>query len=122
MVGSPPSIRHEQVNCILHQKVFLWLQIMLLKILHDGKISPHIINGAGKLISYPSLKTDEVNQQIILGSLYADAAGNESNGISDQILPFITQRIKIPSYTKTTESLNAAVATGIICAEFMSRV
>lgn len=51
--------------------------------------------------------------------------GNESRGISDQLLPFITHRIKIPSFgngsggrEQEAESLNAAVATAIICSEF----
>ena len=40
--------------------------------------------------------------------------GNESRGISADVIPFITQRITIPRYG-LAESLNAAVATGIIC-------
>jgi RNA methyltransferase, TrmH family len=39
--------------------------------------------------------------------------GNESKGISDAVLQLCTQRITIPK-TGTAESLNAAVATGII--------
>ncbi len=50
--------------------------------------------------------------------------GNESDGISKKILPFIKEKIYIPSfspkenYKKDIDSLNAAVATGIICSEF----
>ena len=40
--------------------------------------------------------------------------GNESNGISNELAGFITDRITIPKYGKA-ESLNAAMATGIIC-------
>lgn len=53
--------------------------------------------------------------------------GNESRGISDELLPFITDKISIPSFShfKTNggeaESLNAAVATAIICSEFRRR-
>lgn len=43
--------------------------------------------------------------------------GNEANGISDELLPFITQKISIPSFG-AAESLNAAVATGIVVSEF----
>ena len=39
--------------------------------------------------------------------------GNESKGIRDNVLPFIQKKIAIPGYGKA-ESLNAAVATGII--------
>jgi TrmH family RNA methyltransferase len=40
--------------------------------------------------------------------------GNESRGISGELTGFITDRITIPKYGKA-ESLNAAMATGIIC-------
>ena len=43
--------------------------------------------------------------------------GNEGRGIRPEIESFITHKIKIPAYGKA-ESLNAAVATGIVCAEF----
>jgi RNA methyltransferase, TrmH family len=44
--------------------------------------------------------------------------GSEGKGISDTILPLLTHTIKIPAYGNGAESLNAAVATGIICAAF----
>jgi len=43
--------------------------------------------------------------------------GNEGNGISEEIIPFIKKFITIPRFGET-ESLNAAVATGIILSEF----
>ena len=39
--------------------------------------------------------------------------GNEGNGIRDEIYPFIQKKISIPKFG-SAESLNAAVATGII--------
>jgi len=45
--------------------------------------------------------------------------GNESKGISEDVAFFISQGIKIPAYGNSdTESLNAAVATGIVLGEF----
>jgi RNA methyltransferase, TrmH family len=48
--------------------------------------------------------------------------GNESRGISPELEPFITHRIFIPAFgdpvSGKAESLNASVATAIICAEF----
>ena len=45
--------------------------------------------------------------------------GNEANGISSDNLKLVTQPITIPSHTNNgTESLNAAMATSIITAEF----
>lgn len=48
--------------------------------------------------------------------------GNESHGISEDLIPFITNKISIPNYSiktfETAESLNASIATAIVCAEF----
>ena len=43
--------------------------------------------------------------------------GNEGRGISEELQSYITEGITIPSYGNA-ESLNAAVATGILCAMF----
>ncbi len=42
--------------------------------------------------------------------------GNEANGVSESMLQLADEKIKIPM-TGKTESLNAAVATGIILYE-----
>lgn len=42
--------------------------------------------------------------------------GNEGKGISETILPFITQPITIPRFGHA-ESLNVAISAGIICSE-----
>ena len=47
--------------------------------------------------------------------------GNEGNGISPELEALINNRLYIPNYplgTESTESLNVAVATAIICSEF----
>ncbi len=46
--------------------------------------------------------------------------GNEANGISQPLIPFITHRICIPQFGMA-ESLNAAVAAGIVMGEFRKR-
>ncbi|MFZ4705268.1 MAG: TrmH family RNA methyltransferase [Bacteroidales bacterium] len=54
------------------------------------------------------------------------AIGNESNGISSDLLPLINKRIRIPSnttvpytgYNGQAESLNASLANAIVCYEF----
>ncbi len=50
--------------------------------------------------------------------------GNEGRGISDEVAAHLTHKLLIPPYPatrRTTESLNVAMATGIICAEFRRR-
>lgn len=48
--------------------------------------------------------------------------GNEANGISEELIPFISDKMTIPRFGKTqqTESLNVAMATGIILSELAS--
>lgn len=50
--------------------------------------------------------------------------GNEGNGISPEVERAISKRLFIPNYPvgrSTSESLNVAVATAIVCAEFRRR-
>ena len=50
--------------------------------------------------------------------------GNEGNGVSSDVEKHVTERLFIPSYPKereTSESLNVAIATAIVCAEFRRR-
>ena len=51
--------------------------------------------------------------------------GNEGNGISQEIEQLVNRKLLIPNYpsgVETSESLNVAVATGIVCAEFRRRM
>jgi len=50
--------------------------------------------------------------------------GNEGNGISSDVENFITERLLIPNFPfgqATSESLNVAVATALVCGEFRRR-
>jgi TrmH family RNA methyltransferase len=50
--------------------------------------------------------------------------GNEGNGISQTAERLVSERLFVPPYPagrQTSESLNVAMATGIICAEFRRR-
>lgn len=50
--------------------------------------------------------------------------GNEGQGISKEVASLVNERLFIPNYPssrKTTDSLNVAIATSILCAEFRRR-
>ena len=50
--------------------------------------------------------------------------GNEGKGVSTEVAQLINRRLYIPNYPperETTESLNVAVATAIVCSEFRRR-
>lgn len=67
-------------------------------------------------------------EDIYSGKLSADGLiilGNESRGINPVLRPFITKSLFIPSKSSGydgAESLNVAVATGIVCAEFFRQM
>ena len=51
--------------------------------------------------------------------------GNEGNGVTAEVSSLINHRLYIPPYPQgraTSESLNVAVATAIVCAEFRRRM
>ena len=51
--------------------------------------------------------------------------GNEGKGISSQIAEFVSRKIVIPPFPPgcaTSESLNVAIATSIVCSEFRRRI
>lgn len=50
--------------------------------------------------------------------------GNEGNGISPEVATLVNRKLYIPNYPagrETSESLNVAIATAIVCAEFRRR-
>ena len=50
--------------------------------------------------------------------------GNEGHGISESVAAKVTHRLLIPNYPQgreTSESLNVAIATAIVCSEFRRR-
>lgn len=51
--------------------------------------------------------------------------GSESHGINEGLIPYVTTKISIPSFSKTSpkkaDSLNAAMAAAIVCSEFRRR-
>ena len=51
--------------------------------------------------------------------------GNEGNGISKKVEQFCTHKLNIPNFpigSPTSESLNVAMATSIVCSEFRRRI
>jgi RNA methyltransferase, TrmH family len=50
--------------------------------------------------------------------------GNESKGISDDLIPYITEKIKIPKFSSAREgidSLNVGMAASVVFSEFMRK-
>jgi len=78
---------------------------------------------SGKVSVYgTSLDGENLFEQYELSNNGVILIGNESRGISSSLNQFVSKKLFIPSFGKSdsgkAESLNAAVATAIICAEF----
>jgi RNA methyltransferase, TrmH family len=84
------------------------------------KSSPTEIMKYGCLLNGENIHTTVLQCPAII------VIGNESNGISDELLPFISKKIRIPSSPAQpsgvdsghAESLNASLANAIVCYEF----
>jgi TrmH family RNA methyltransferase len=72
----------------------------------------------GTFLNGATIYTEKLPQRAIV------VMGNEGNGISSIVKETITNRLFIPNFPKgkpTSESLNVAVATAIVCSEFRRR-
>jgi TrmH family RNA methyltransferase len=74
---------------------------------------PSQVHIYGTLLDGENIYTTQLDKEGII------IIGNESQGISAEIQALVNTRIKIPAYGNSRmESLNAAIATAIVCAEF----
>ena len=72
----------------------------------------------GTFLDGKDIYNEELSQDGII------VMGNEGNGISEEVGKLVNRRLYVPNFPKgssTTESLNVAVCTGIVCAEFRRR-
>lgn len=96
-----------------------------------SRVKVHYVDLAEMLKSLPSscpVYGTFLDGENVYGSSLQDhgviVMGNEGNGISDDILPFITHKLTIPNFNTAetqADSLNVAVATAVICSEFKRR-
>lgn len=96
-----------------------------------ARVSVHYVDLAETLASLSTdipvygtfLDGDNIYEKTLLGHGII-IMGNEGNGVSDAVASHVNERLYIPNYPQgrdTSESLNVAIATAIICAEFRRR-
>ena len=76
---------------------------------------------AGYKIVVTSLATDKNHYDINFAEKTIIVMGNEAKGVSNEILEMADVKVKIPMLGKT-ESLNAAMATGILAYEYVRKI
>lgn len=78
--------------------------------------STHKLTALGTDMDGENLYQTELPQKTVL------VMGNEGQGISDTLKPYLHKTISIPSFgNPSAESLNVAIATGIVISEFRRR-
>lgn len=85
---------------------------------------PRVLSGAGVPV-YGTFLDGENIYGAGLGPSGIVAMGNEGNGITPGVAAAVTRRLYIPPYPPghpSSESLNVAVATAIVCSEFRRRM
>ena len=108
-----PKVIQASMGAIMHVNVFY---CDLIKFLDDAKNMP--VPVFGTLLEGTSIYTHALSRNGVI------LLGNESKGISDDLLPFVTEKIKIPKFNSSTEgidSLNVGMAASIVFSEFMRK-
>lgn len=85
---------------------------------------PQLINAMKNLPIYGTFLEGEFIYDTPLSNKGIVVMGSEGNGISKEVGQLVNKKLFIPSYPPnrtTSESLNVAVATSIICSEFRRR-
>ncbi len=98
-----PKVLHASMGSFCRVR---WCYTELLPFLQKAKVP---VYGA-------SMQGDNVHS-LGLGEEGIILMGNESRGISEELLPFVHQKIGIPRFGGA-ESLNVAIATAVICDNF----
>ena len=83
------------------------------------EISENDINIYGTLLEGENIFTAELSKNGII------IVGNEGKGISEKLMKYINRKLLIPNYPENNnlpESLNASIATAIVCSEFRRRL
>jgi TrmH family RNA methyltransferase len=86
---------------------------------------PVFIGGLTDVPVYGTFLDGEVMYQQPLSDHGLIVMGNEGKGVSPEVARLINERLFIPAYPadrETSESLNVAIATAIVCAEFRRRL
>jgi RNA methyltransferase, TrmH family len=108
-----PKVIQASMGAIIHTRVFY---TDLKKFLHNAHVKKVTIYGA-MLNGEPVYSQNLDNKGIIL-------LGNESKGISADLVPYISHRLMIPRFSHKTpgiDSLNVGMAASVIFSEFARR-
>ena len=111
-----PKVVQASMGSVFRVNVYYCL---LSSFLNDVKEHKNGVNIYGTILKGKNIYGQELSPKGVI------VIGNESRGVSAEILEMINVPLTIPTFEKKTsghaESLNAAIATAIICSEFRRR-
>jgi len=108
-----PKVIQSSMGALLHVNVFY----TDLKKLCTTAIQ-NSIPVFGTMLEGTSIYDDKLDKKGII------LLGNESKGISENLIPYITEKIKIPKFSKASEgidSLNVGMAASVVFSEFLRK-
>ena len=108
-----PKVIQASMGAILHVNVY-YSNLKSLVIQANEKKIPVF----GTMLEGESIYNNKLDQKGII------LLGNESIGISEELIPFITEKIKIPGATSAKpgiESLNVSMAASVVFSEFFRK-
>jgi RNA methyltransferase, TrmH family len=108
-----PKVIQSSMGALLHVNVFYWdLKNLLASAIKNS------VPVFGTMLEGDSIYNHKLDSKGII------LLGNESKGISKELIPFITEKIRIPKFSDDTEgidSLNVGMAASIVFSEFMRK-
>lgn len=108
-----PKVIQASMGAIIHVNVFYYDLKNLFEIAAINKIPIF-----GTLLEGDSIYNHKLNNKGII------LLGNESKGISEELIPFITERIMIPRFGNSKQridSLNVGMAASVVFSEFLRK-
>jgi len=105
-----PKVIQSSMGAIMHVSVHYLDLASFLRMAHEKKMKIY-----GAMIGGDSIYTGRLDKNGII------LLGNESKGISEDLIPFVTHRIMIPKQTDAVtgiDSLNVSMAASVILSEF----
>jgi TrmH family RNA methyltransferase len=108
-----PKVTQSSMGALLHVNVFY----CDLKKLFTSAVK-NSIPVFGTLLEGDSIYNHKLDKKGII------LLGNESKGISDELIPFITEKIRIPKFSNAREgidSLNVGMAASVVFSEFLRK-
>jgi RNA methyltransferase, TrmH family len=108
-----PKVIQSSMGALLHVKVYYNDLVDFLQYANDNSVPVF-----GTLLDGQSIYNHKLDTKGII------LLGNESKGISKELIPFISEKINIPKFSNSKEgidSLNVGMAAAVVFSEFMRR-